>query len=173
LRFTRFEPGNCFLVDGQKRLYMDFSATATNNAAMVVEWPTETLTETITSAGYIGTLRGGQADLFIRATYDTTGTLMPFRHQRGRPFKISVLPGANLQTVAVASGETVNGSSSSIVVRPGETLTLMSGDTEWTRVSSSPSAAITAPTGGATVDAEARTAINAIRTVLTAQGITL
>jgi hypothetical protein len=173
LRFTRFEPGNCFLVDGQKRLYMDFSATATNNVAMVVQWPAETLTETITSAGYIGTLRGGQADLFIRATYDTTGTLMPFRHQRGRPFKISVLPGANLQTVAVASGETVNGSSSSIVVRPGETLTLMSGDTEWTRVSSSPSAAITAPAGGATVDAEARTAINAIRTALTAQGITL
>lgn len=35
------------------------------------------------------------------------------------------------------------------------------------------SAAITSPTGGATVDAEARTAIDAIRTVLTAWGITL
>lgn len=35
------------------------------------------------------------------------------------------------------------------------------------------SAAIAAPAGGATVDAEARTAINAIRAALTAQGITL
>ncbi|CAB4138746.1 hypothetical protein UFOVP344_18 [uncultured Caudovirales phage] len=173
LRFTRFEPGACFLVDGQKRLYMDFSATATNNAAMVVQWPADDRTETITSAGYIGALRGGQANLFIRATYDTTGTLMPFRHHRGRRFEITVLPTANLQTVAVAAGETVDGSGSSITVRPGETLALISGDTEWTRVSATPSAAITAPTGGATVDTEARTAINAIRTALTAQGITV
>lgn len=173
LRFMRFEPGNCFLVDGQKNLYMDFSATAANNVALVIQWPAETRTETITSAGYIGTLRGGQANLCIRATYDTTGTLMPFRNHRGRPLQISVLPGASLQTIAVAAGETVNGSGSSIVVRPGETLTLMSGATEWTRISATPATAITAPSGGATVDAEARTAINAIRTALTAQGITL
>ena len=37
----------------------------------------------------------------------------------------------------------------------------------------SPSAAIAAPSGGATVDAEARTAIDAIRAALTAQGVTL
>jgi hypothetical protein len=173
LRFTRFEPGTCFLLDGEKRVYMDFSATAANNVAMIVQWPADGRTETITNAGFIGPLRGGQANLFIRATYDTTGTLMPFRNHRGRRFEIQVLPTASLQTVSVFPGETVNGSSASIVVRPGETLALMSGDTEWTRVSATPSAAISAPTGGATIDAESRTAINAIRAALSAQGITV